>query len=648
MLVAYRKRMDLCCAPGGQRVKSNHYFSRAVIVAGALMLIGGSLQVLGALTVAPDAEPFYDLLKGAAWVGTGLGTLGLELGWFEPTSASAPMSAGKFYATGFGLMLFIGSFILRRGMHQIGGYDHSILVDFGWRLYQGQKPYQDFPCTVPVAFPLGVKFAFQWFGVSWLSIIEMTALFSMATFVWSIFLLAQLFGRGWTALLWALSAQVFSNMLASFWWYCPITAVAAVLYMLSAMYWLRRPEDKFAMISYGASLLLMATMKANDAGVMIPGFSAILFASSRHRWKALGVSLVSFAFFLLLLSLNRFSFVGLLDAYWYISPRGASLVPFLLNLDDDEKRLALLEITCLVLPAVAAISQSHRGPRSFCAWIPVVAMVGAVAWFMTDTSLIWLAAAAITLPVVLALAPGRQVLRSPGPWIGVVALMGAIYGCLTDSEQKLIDLPPVFVAATLLVAELRSPSGDSKGTVFEMPIRWNRYFCLVCVVLGTLGLAEGYSRVRVRAIGPGRFFQFDDSKYTIRSGFFKGVHCGYVFYNVLNDCGELLRREPSATVFFGGSMEWAYAAFGKPSPTGEPVVWDRLTMFDKSRDELYFNHLLQSRYQVMIFFHGDLNDFVIGNEMARLLSQYKTDRSYRYLTVLRLDRSSTQTGPIQQ
>ena len=85
-------------------------------------------------------------------------------------------------------------------------------------------------------------------------------------------------------------------------------------------------------------------------------------------------------------------------------------------------------------------------------------------------------------------------------------------------------------------------------------------------------------------------------------------------------------------------MEWAYAAFDKPSPTGEPVVWDRLTLFDKSKEEFYFAHLLQSRYQVMIFFHNDLSNFVIGNERERLLSQYEIDRSYRYLTLLRLKR----------
>ena len=44
-------------------------------------------------------------------------------------------------------------------------------------------------------------------------------------------------------------------------------------------YWLHRPEGKIALASYGAALLLLATMKPNVAGVLIPGISVILFAS---------------------------------------------------------------------------------------------------------------------------------------------------------------------------------------------------------------------------------------------------------------------------------------------------------------------------------------------------------------------------------
>src|SRR4051794_19091227 len=57
------------------------------------------------------------------------------------------------------------------GRLQFGGFDHSALIDLGWRLAQGQQPYQDFPCTVPVWFLCGTGHAFQILGVSWLSIV---------------------------------------------------------------------------------------------------------------------------------------------------------------------------------------------------------------------------------------------------------------------------------------------------------------------------------------------------------------------------------------------------------------------------------------------------------------------------------------------
>jgi len=605
-----------------------------LIVAGAAMVAAGTVRVAQALLAAPDLEPFNEILTGAGSLGIGVAALGLELGWFDPPAAGTEMSRRRFYALGAALTAFVGAFILRCGMHQIGGYDHSITVDFGWRLCQGQRPYADFPCTVPPGFALGGKFAFEWFGASWRSIIDMTALFSMATFAWSLFLLEHIYGRGLATLLWALGAQAFSMMVASFWWYSPITATSAVIYMLAAMDWLRRPNDRIAIVSYGAALLLMATMKANEAGVMIPGFSAVLFISPRHRWRALAVSLAAFGGFLLLLALNGFSFFGLIDAYRYISPRGVSLVPFLIDLSPNESRLAMLAVSSFALPAIIALSRAGQGRRIW-GWIPGAVMVVLLAWFAWDTRLKAVGAACLLLPPLLALAPGRQALRAPGVWIGIVALLGGIYGFLTNSELKLVDLPPVFIAAMLLTAEMRA-APPAETLVYRMPFAWHRYFCVVCVVLGCVGLEQGYSRARIRSIGQGRFFQFDDTRHTIDSGFFKGLHCGDYSYEVLKDIGELLRRDPSATVWFGNRMEWAYAAFGKPSPTGEPVIWDPLTMFEGSKRAVYFAHLMRSRPQMIVLFKSEFGDFTLS-EREQLLSGYRIDASYRYLTVLRIE-----------
>jgi hypothetical protein len=168
-----------------------------------------------------------------------------------------------------------------------------------------------------------------------------------------------------------------------------------------------------------------------------------------------------------------------------------------------------------------------------------------------------------------------------------------------------------------------------------MPVGWNRYFAFLCVVLGAGGLAQGIARDRIESTGPQQFFEYDDSRHTLADGFFKGLHCGDIFDEVLKEEAEVLRRDPSATVWFGPRMQWGYAAFGKPSPLQEPVIWDQLTMFDQSKEELYFNHFLQRKPQVLILFKNDLTKYT-QDEVQRILRQYSIDQSFPVLTVLRL------------
>jgi hypothetical protein len=154
-------------------------------------------------------------------------------------------------------------------------------------------------------------------------------------------------------------------------------------------------------------------------------------------------------------------------------------------------------------------------------------------------------------------------------------------------------------------------------------------------VLGAGGLAQGFARDRVYSAGPMQFFEYDGSKHTLSDGFFKGVRCGDIFVEVLNEVGEVLRREPSSPVWFGPRMQWGYAAFAKPSPLHEPVIWEPLTMFDKTREKFYFDQFLQSRRPLIILFKNDLAHYS-QDEVQRIVQQYSVDQSFPLLTVLRL------------
>jgi hypothetical protein len=136
--------------------------------------------------------------------------------------------------------LLIGFAISQLGMVQFGGFDHSVLVDVAWRLVQGQKPHVDFPCTLPVGFIIGAKYAFQLFGVSCRALILFTALFSVLTFIYPVWLLRRLFGNpAWPCY----GPPRFSStlLLVSYWCYNPITSSAPSFSFVRRPHW-RDPD----------------------------------------------------------------------------------------------------------------------------------------------------------------------------------------------------------------------------------------------------------------------------------------------------------------------------------------------------------------------------------------------------------------------
>lgn len=580
-----------------------------------------------------------DLLTGAVLLGGALGIIGLAWRWFDPPKT--PVKPAVFYGIGAGLAVLVSAFILHYGMYQVGGFDYSSLIETAWRLYKGQKAFVDFPLTTPIAYVLGSVWGFQWFGVHWHSIVDMLALFAPLTFLWSLFLFAQLFGRSWTTLLWALTVQVISPMVVAYWTYNPITAVTAVIYLLSAVYWLHRPADKTALLSYGAALTLMASMKPNVAGILIVGVTIILFVSSTHRWKVLLISLAGAALFTVILAINHIGVVGMVQGYLSVANRGASLVPFLKDLNPLEKRLALVVLMSMALPAVLALSQGRNPRLTLAACVPAAVMLAGYGLFVAKNENKPIGEAAMFVPVGLALIFGRKSLRSLPPWLPTFALLAGLYGFVTNSEQKLVDMPPVLCAAILMVAELRAPAEVTQTTLFQMPQWWNRYLALACVVLGAAALVQGACRDRIQSIGPVQFFEWDNS-HVITDGFFKGVHCGSVLEEFLKEEADVLQKNPTADVWFGPRIQLSYAAFGKPSPLHEPVIWDP-TMYDQTKEGFYFTNFLQNKHDLLILFKDDVALYT-KDEVHAIAERYTVDESYPLLTLLHLKNQGPESG----
>jgi len=530
-----------------------------------------------------------------------------------PVEKSARLvGRGYPFLIGF-VALLIGFAISQLGMVQFGGFDHSVLVDVAWRLVQGQKPHVDFPCTLPVGFIIGAKYAFQIFGVSWRALILFTALFSVLTFIWSVWLLRRLFGNARLALLWAATLQSLTLVLVSYWWYNPITSVAAVIFLLCAVLFWRDPDALAARVSYFFALFLIVLMKPNIAGILVPWVSVVLFLSPRHRLPVLALSVGAFAAFLVFLWVNHVGLSNLIKGYLTVAERGGSLKQFLQDLEPVEKGLSCLAFALAILPGAAACFRSRS-------------MFHTARW----------------------------------PWLALGAILAGTYGFLTNGELKLVDLPPVLFGSLLLAAlpgvrpagegraRSQQPTANSQQPIsttkapsslpaaFALTTYWNRYAAGLCLLLTIAGVAQAFNRQRVKAIGPYMFFEERLAPQAFADGFFKGLRSGEIFVAVNQQLAELLRKEPGASVAFGPRMQWAYAAFNKPSPRNQPIWWHPGVSFAAVDEELYISRFLDSRFDLIVIFKGNGPTVYMSDNFVReLLQRYSVDQSYSTLIVLR-------------
>jgi hypothetical protein len=551
-----------------------------------LLTAAGGVLLAIALGSAPGDTPYELTLSGLILLGCGVGILAASGDWLMGSPQSSTFSNKVFWGLVglLGIALFM--LILRFGMRQFGGFDHSVLVDVAWRLMQGQKPYVDFPCTLPPGFFLGAKYAFQIFGIKWRSLILVTAVFSLGLYSWALWLLLRIVAERYWALLLAVTIQATSLLLVSYWWYNPITSASAANFLLSATLFWHRPDDKAARLSYSLALLLFVLMKPNIVGIIVPLVSIVFAFSRRHRTKMLSLSAIAFVAFVLFLKLNEVTLPNLLNGYLAVARRGTSLDQFLQDLPPVEKRLSIVAFVLTLLPFLVSVVAAF--PRLF----------------------------------------------ARCPWFGLAGVLGGSYGFLTNGELKLVDLPPVLVGSFLVAAELRRNPGHRSGALLELSPGWRRYAAALCIILVFSGFAQGLTRHRVKAIGPGAFFQYNLTRHPFPDGFFKGLYSGEVFWEVNQQIGDLLRRESNASVAFGPRLQWSYVVFNKTSPPNQPIWWHPGVSFVSTDEPRYVARFLDARYDLLVLNKNDAT-YLPDYFLKSLAQRYTVDQSYSRLTVLR-------------
>lgn len=431
---------------------------------------------------------------------------------------------------------------------QFGAFDEGIIVDTLWRQSIGQLAYHDLPTTNPPLFVLPLKLAAAIFGVRWDAQSYLLCLFSAATFFWTYWLTRRLQISHPLALLLTLSTQISGIVLLSFWWFNSITAVAAGLFLLSAVLLLRRPDDRTAQASYAAALALLLLAKPNTAGLLALPSTLLLLATLQKRLRFLALTAAGLLLSLAFLLGNGVHPSELLASYAGVA-KSRAFVFLALHINPFFTAEAYFQLACLSLPLLVLLPRLLRSltQRRY-----------------TD--------AAEALLVLLG---------------GTVGIFGAI------SNGDLVDtgLAPVGLAAGLVAL----PRPRRNGSLFVFTT------ALLCALLGTQ-IYKAESRFRNRVIG--FYFNTDGTTVPVHNPFFAHMQTGPMMNAVLDQIAQATAHNPGP-IFFAPRLEWAYAAFHLPSPPGLPVFWQSGTSFapaDEARlladwDSRRFTTVIQARLE---------------------------------------------------
>ena len=484
------------------------------------------------------------------------------------------------WATAF----LLAAAILKLGMIQFGGFDHSALIDMGWRIHLGQKPFRDFPCTMPPLFYLGAGWAFNAFGVSWRSLVLLTSVFSFATFLWSYFLLEKILRDRFGAWLFSLMIQVCTTVVVSYWWYNPVTTVVAVICFLSFWGLFETTEDWWGRISSVASLSLLSLAKPNIAGLLIVG-TLLIGLFSGVRWTVIAIMTLSAAIALVTLAVAGINPLEVVAGYMGIAARGATLNQLFQDIGLREKILFSGVLLSLLIPWLI------HPVRVFSRW------------------------------------------NEHRQWLALLGLTAGLYGFITNGEAKIVDVPLVFICSVLGLCFLPG-KGDADQRIAILPgFRWKGYFPVLACVLVGIACAQAVTRHRVEAIGPWMFFQHRLSDRPPTPVFFKGLRTGEIFPEVCSEVDTVLSQSGRSSVYFGPRMQWAYAAFGVKPPLGQPSWWHPGVSFPNSMESNYIKAWASKKFDTVVFFKNDMT--YMSPEFREILNKdYTIDQSSPCLTVL--------------
>jgi hypothetical protein len=454
--------------------------------------------------------------------------------------------------------------ILSFGEHQFAGFDCSLMVDFGWRLVQGQIPYRDFICTMPPGFFVAVKYAYQLFGVQWSALIYLNAIVACAGFLWLYWLLNLLLRQRLHAFFMALCMACAGFVQIGYFWHNSIASIAGAIFLLTCILYLKWPDWRPAQLSYVVSLGLLAMMKANTALPLMIGATILLLIVTPSKVRFLALNVVALAGVLLVFAANHISLPGLIASYRSAAQaRGLTIIGWRVG-----NPVTMLRVIIYI---------------SIMLFVPLIRWCGLCIAAWRSRSL-----GSIALPGLLIL----------GPIVGILAMS-------TNWEMKDTDYPLLICFCALMlwrddaVKGIKAGGGKSLAAAIVFSPWTPRIYITLLSGLMITHVCVGYNRHRVEP-AEHQFFEWTDNENNPGVPYFQHMRASRTLKDVVSESRDVLRTHPGP-VFFGPAMEFGYAAFSLPSPRHVPVWWHTGTSYAVADTGAVVEAWRQNKFQTLIF-----------------------------------------------
>ncbi|HRQ31699.1 MAG TPA: hypothetical protein PLM89_01190 [Anaerolineales bacterium] len=488
------------------------------------------------------------------------------------------------------LALILPISIIYFGRIQFGGYDGSILINHAWQFHLNYEPYVDIVTGWPPILLIGAFWAFEWWGVRWLSLVYIAAAFSLVTFILHVILLKKNGFNPFLALVVAFTVQSVTMVVISWWWYNNITAVVGVLFVSASLFLIKRQRHSlFGDLSFVVTVTLLMLSKPNiTLALMIPSV-IILIVSSQARYRIVVLSLASFALVVSILLLSDIYPGNLLLSYSNYAGRSLSIIRILrfLYLNSYEESI---QTFAALIPGLAAL---------------LIVFSPSLTNRFKDAHNFYPATRTEIYSIIL----------------GVLSMLVGLWGMMTNNEYNMTDGAFIFLGIVIIVEELKD----------KLPIRQTRVastLVLLCALLLSLN-AYRYAllRYRVMGVGVGAFYEDAPLTRVTDPALFDGMFVAPRMIRTLLEMKQLLQSgdflgRSDASVFFGPRIDFGYAAYNiKPYP-GLPTWWEFFNQDGIGETDIMVSRFKNANFQLCIFLRDDYT-YLPNDLLSYLHNNYK-------------------------